>query len=85
MTANCLCNSSLIQEDYDFTDSEKEKINFKTLSKVFIANLFKFNYEVVKCYKLVINIKYLIHNVGFYSFSAMFLSQIICVRYYLFS
>ena len=83
MTANCLCNSSLIQEDSDFIDSEKDKINFKTLSNVFIANLFKFNYEVVKCYKLVINIKYLIHNIGFYSFSAMLLSQIIFIIIYL--
>ena len=83
--ANCLCNSSFLQEDGNNMNisPEKEKISFKAISKIFIANLFSFNFEVLKCYNLAINMKILIHNIGFYCLSSMLLSQIIFVFVYM--
>ena len=67
MFAKCLCNSRFFQdEESNKTNiiSNKEIINFKTLTKVFIENLLSFNIEILRCYKLVLNVKYLIHNIG---------------------
>ena len=84
--ANCLCNSSFIQKEklnIANADSSKETINFKTLKKTLMENLFSFNLEILKCYKLFLNIKYFIHNYGFYCMTSMAALQIIFLCIYL--
>ena len=67
MTANCLCDSSLLQS-FDGNNNTKhesikeEKINFNILTKSIIANLFDFNVDIINCYNLVFNLKILVHN-----------------------
>ena len=82
--ANCICNSSYLQED-NIENNENEPINnnFDSFTKSFISNLISFNTDVLKCYNLAINIKILIHNIGFYCLSSMFIIQIIFFFLYL--
>ena len=83
---NCLCNSSYLQEeknDINIINTNIEFINFKVLGKVFIENLLKFNFRIIRCYNLILNIKNLIPNIGFYCISSMFLMQIIFLFIYL--
>ena len=83
---NCLCNPRfLLIEESNKTNinSRKEKINFKNIKKAFIENLFNFNLKILKCYNLVLNKKFLIHNIGFYCMSSMFVLQIIFFVIYL--
>ena len=84
LTADCICDSSLLQDNYNNNNDTKkgvnnaeENINFKTLTKSIIANLFNCNLEVFRCYNLVFNLKNLYDNIGFYCMSAMFIFQII--------
>ena len=86
MTANCICDSSLLQSSSNNNETNKEnEINeednntFKALTKSFISNLFDFNFDVFKCYNLVFNIKIIYNNIGFYCMSAMLVLQIICL------
>ena len=84
--ANCLCNPRfLLEEEINKTNinSGEEKINFKNMKKAFIENLFSFNLEILKCYKLIFNKKFLFHNIGFYCMSIMFVLQIIFFVIYL--
>ena len=88
MVANCICDSSILQkEEQNVTNEEEnqvsEAVNFNTITKSFIANLFDFNYEVIFCYNLVIDTKILIKNIGFYSLFGMFVLQIIFFFVYL--
>ena len=87
MTANCLCNSSLLQISSDNNIEDKnekeEKLNFNTLTESIIANLFDFNIEVFNCYNLVFNLKLLSTNIGFYCMSGMFILQLIFLFIYL--
>ena len=56
--ANCLCNSNSFQREENnitYNNKEPEIINFDTLTKSFIENLLNFNFEVMKCYKLILN------------------------------
>ena len=84
---NCLCNSSFFQDeknnDINTINTTQEFINFKVLSKVFIENLLNFNFRIIKCYNLVLNIKILIPNIGFYCMSSMLVIQIILFFIYL--
>ena len=78
--ANCLCSSNSIQEVVNITIdtlSSKENVNFKTLSKIFLENIFSFNFEVLKCYNLVFNKKILPKNIGFHCLLLMLVLQII--------
>ena len=78
MTANCICDSSILQSssdngiNSDNTNNEEETLNFKSLTKSFISNLFDFNFEVFRCYNLVLNIKKLTSNIGFYCMCTTF-------------
>ena len=87
-TANCICDSSNLQEDKEESNINVEKESkdnkFKTLTKSFISNLMDFNFDVLRCYNLALNTKILIHNIGFYSLSLMFIMQIILFFVYLF-
>ena len=86
MVANCICKSNLLQkkeEDIEEISEEKGILNFKSLRKVFLENIFSCNLEVLKCYNLVLNPKILIHNIGFYALSSMFVLQIILLFVYL--
>ena len=84
--ANCICKSNIFQEEEQNIIEMNENIefsNFKDLSKVFLENLFSFNFEVLRCYNLVLNTKILVHNIGFYCLLSMFALQIIFVFIYL--
>ena len=86
-TANCICDSSTLQEDKEESNINVEKESkdnkFKTLTKSFISNLMDFNFDVLRCYNLALNTKILIHNIGFYCLSFMFILQIIFFFVYL--
>ena len=78
--ANCICNSSLLEVEGDYiTNNEKENKDkkFKSLTESFISNLIDFNFGVLRCYNLALNIKILKHNTGFYCLSFMFILQLI--------
>ena len=82
--ANCLCNSSFLQDvENKMTSNNYEKINFKTITKVFLENIFSFNIKIIPCYKLILNFKYLLHNIGFYCMSSMLVLQIISLFIYI--
>ena len=86
LTANCICKSNIVQEEKNNileNRTNAEKINFKTLSKIFKENIFNFNFEVLRCYNLVLNKKILIHNIGFFCLSLMFILQIVFTFVYL--
>ena len=89
MPANCICNSNAFQDEDDINNIKKnkttkdEKINFNTIKTTFLSNLFDFNFNVLKCYNLVINLKILKRNFGFYFMSVMILLQIIFLIIYL--
>ena len=78
MAANCICDSIFLEEIYDDTVSgNTESINFKDIKNIFLANLFSFNLEVLRCHNLVFNKKIIISNIGFYCLLLMFILQII--------
>ena len=86
MAANCLCGSIFLQEEegnitktFDATEDK----SFKDLAEVLKLNLFDFNFEIIRCYNLVSDMKILIHNIGFYSLFTMFFLQIIFFIVYL--
>ena len=86
MVANCICKPNKLQEIKKNITEFVEKIefiNFKTIKKAFLENLFSFNYEVLRCYNLVFNTKILLSNIGFYCLMSMFTLQIIYVFVYL--
>ena len=86
--ANCICDSSILQEEEGNTTTNigkesKDNNNGQSLAESFITNLFKFNFDVLRCYNLALNKKILIHNIGFYCLSLMFILQIIFFFVYL--
>ena len=89
MTANCLCYSNSIQIDLEDNEnnnekySDKEQLTFKNLKDSFISSLFPFNIKVIYCYKLVLNLKILKRNIGFFCILFIFLLQIIFYFIYL--
>ena len=87
MVANCKCNSSIFQiEENNKTENVNKESNnnsFESLTKSIISNLIDFNYEVIRCYNLVFNIKILFHNIGFFSMFIMIFLQIIFFFVYL--
>ena len=83
MVANCLCNSSFLQENNNTKNEQnKESVNFKSLANSFISNLLSFNIDVLKCYNLALDFKILVRNIGFYCLSSMFALQIIFLFVY---
>ena len=86
MAANCICKSNIFQEDENIISENNENIeflNFKTSKKVFLENIFSFNYEVFRCYNLAFNSKILYKNKRYYILSLMFVLQIIFVIIYM--
>ena len=89
--ANCMCNSSLIKMSSNNNDvnninnnnNKDDSITFKNLKKILIANLLDFNLDVIKCYNLVLNLKILKKNIGFYCMGFLFLLQIISLFVFL--
>ena len=60
-----------------------EKLNFSELKDSFISNLFDFNINVIYCYNLVLNLKLLKNNIGFFCMIFLLLLQIIFFIIYL--
>ena len=88
MSANCICKSNfLINDNSNNIDKEeqndKEIINFDSITKSFISNLFDFNFNVLKCFNLVVNLEILKRNFGFYFMVIMFLLQVIFLIIYM--
>ena len=87
MVANCKCDSSIFQErenNVTENDNLKKDINtFKEIAKSFISNLIDFNFEILRCYNLILNKKRLIQNIGFFSLFGMLFLQIIFFTIYL--
>ena len=82
---NCMCGSNFLQEENITKYENDEKIsNFKSLTKLFITSLLNLNFEILRCYNLALNMKILIHNIGFYCLSSMYVLQIIFFFVYLF-
>ena len=86
MAVNCKCNTSVVQKDKtNITDEfeENEEVNFQNIKDSILSNLFSFNLEVLRCYNLVIYLKILVRNYGFYSLLLMLILQIIFFIVYL--
>ena len=86
MAANCICDSSYLQNDEKnktSNEEQKEIVNFKSITKSFISNLLDFNYQVIYCYNLVLNSKIIFKNIGFYSMSSMFFLQCVFLLIYI--
>ena len=71
MIANCICDSNILQNDDSNNNKadqnvKSEKINFDSISKSFISSFYDFNFKVLKCYNLILNLKILKKNLGFY-------------------
>ena len=84
MAPNCICNPIFIQEEYNnLTYDDINTISFKEIKKIFLSNLYNFNFEILKCYNLVFNEKIIVSNIGFYCLFFMFILQIIFFIIYL--
>ena len=88
MTANCICDSSTIQNYLQITNNTDnsqtdESVNFNSLTKSVLSNLFDFNLYVINCYNLVLDLKILSNNIGFYCMVILLIIQIICLLVYL--
>ena len=87
MTANCICDSSMLQKDLNNNteneNSKEEKLSFNSMKDSFLESLFPFNLDVIHCYNLVINLKILKNNIGFYFMLSMLILQIIFLIIYL--
>ena len=61
MVANCKCNSTLFQRnEKNATENNELRTdtnNFKNFKKYFISNLIDFNFEILRCYNLIIQKK----------------------------
>ena len=68
--AQCSCPTIYLEENVG-------KVIMKAIGDSLKENLFRFNFNVIKCYNLVLNKKILVHNIGFYCLSSMFIIQII--------
>ena len=88
MTANCLCDSSFLQNSLNTNsindeDNTKENLNFDTLTESFLSSLLDFNINVIYCYNLLFNLQRLKTNMGFISMIIMLILQIIFFFIYL--
>ena len=78
--AICSCDSTSLQEDDEEND---EKLNLHNFANSFKSEIFSFNYDVIKCFNLVYNLKILKNNVGFYTNIAFVGLQIGALVYFL--
>ena len=86
MAANCTCGSIYLQEEAKNLTNNIGNIqanDFKSITKILMTNLFDFNFEILRCYNLVIDTKILMKNIGFYSLCLMLILQIIFFIIYL--
>ena len=86
MIANCVCDTSIIEnsnENNIETNNDNEDNTFKPITKSVIASLLDFNTDVIYCYNLVFNLKYLKDNIGFYCMIIMLIVQLICFIIYI--
>ena len=91
LTANCDCSNNLFLDIFsNITKEEEEKIrqdeivNFETISKTFVSNLFIFNYDVIYCYNLIFDSNILKVNIGFYCFLILIIIQIILFIFFIY-
>jgi len=83
VAANCICNSNFLQSNLDNNNNtndenaREEKLNFKELKKIMISSLIDFNIDVIFCYNLILNLKLLKKNIGFFCMIFLLLLQIV--------
>ena len=80
MAANCMCETSALQNSEDKTKDNKEQsenLNFKTITKSFISSFLDFNIEVIFCWNLVFDKDILFKNIGFYFMASLCFIQIV--------
>ena len=68
MAANCTCGSIYLQEEAKNLTNNIGNIqanDFKSITKILMTNLFDFNFEILRCYNLVIDTKILMTNLGY--------------------
>ena len=87
MTANCICDCNIIQNELDNNtennNTNDEGNNFNSITKSMLANLLDFNIDVIKCYNLIMDLKIMKSNIGFYSTLTPFILQIIFLFVYI--
>ena len=83
MIANCICDTSIMQNENNTENNGNENEGFNSLSKSILASLIDCNFDVFNCYNLVFNIKFLKNNIGFYCMIIMFIIQLICLFIYI--
>ena len=78
MIANCVCDLTFIQEDFDNINLKNtESISFTDIKNTFLSNLLSFNLDVLRCFNLVFDKKTITKNIGFYCLFLMLILQII--------
>ena len=86
-SANCLCDIIFLQDDEEEKNSHDYKLskslNFKSIKESFISNLLSFNFDIVKCYNLLLDVNLLKSNIGFFCLAIMLFIQIIFIFIFL--
>ena len=63
MIANCVCDLTFIQEDFDNINLKNtESISFTDIKNTFLSNLLSFNLDVLRCFNLVFDKKTITKN-----------------------
>ena len=75
-TVSCYCDTSYNYFDLSRTNTEKNKVNIKTL----FSNKFKnLNVNILKCFHLIMNFNNLIYNIGFVFGGFINISELIMI------
>ena len=77
--------SCLINKDINDNNSQKDKFISKKLYESFYEVLKYSNYNILKCYKIIMNIKIIKNNIGFIISFVFFCCFIICLLIFLFN
>ena len=80
-SVNCKCNVEFLQDDQEKKNlndyKPSEVLNFKPIKESFISNLLSFNFDIIKCYNLLLDVNLLKFNIGFVCLAIMLFLQII--------
>ena len=82
-TINCECNIFGLRNKNLIDLYDVEFLNFDMITKNFKNELYDSNFFIIKCYKLVFNLKYLKNNYGFFFQLILFVLNLIIFLIYL--
>ena len=81
MSVKCICDPEFLQDDQEKKNlcdyKPSEVLNFKSIKESFISNLLSFNFDIIKCYNLLLDVNLLKFNIGFVCLAIMLFLQII--------